>query len=368
MKLLVIGHHFVVRENQRLIDELKNQNPDWHITLLTPRWWHENTKKTPLERTKSPDYTIVSGTTCFTGHNTFSFYLTKLWQLLSKTRADVIEVYEEPWSLTLFQVVILKKLLGLKGKIICYSAQNIYKKFPFPFNWIEQFNLKSVAAIHICSNEIENILRKKRYKGIIKKIPLAVDVSKFIYKPNRQENNPLKIGFVGRIVKSKGIFDLILAVSTIENTELHIAGSGPDEHRLKQTAPPSKIHLHGPLNLKQLIAFYHSIDVLVVPSKTTKNWKEQFGRIIIEAFATGASIIGSDSGSIPEIIGSYGLIFKEGNVSDLTKNIKRFIQNRKHWESQKIKARAEVEILYTWQALAAQYIKLFQEVADDSRH
>ena len=43
-----------------------------------------------------------------------------------------------------------------------------------------------------------------------------------------------------------------------------------------------------------------------MPSRTLPNWKEQFGRVIIEAMACGVPVVGSDSGAIPDVIGDAG--------------------------------------------------------------
>jgi len=65
------------------------------------------------------------------------------------------------------------------------------------------------------------------------------------------------------------------------------------------------------------------MDVLVLPSKTMPTWKEQFGRVLIEAMACQVSVIGSSSGAIPEVIGKAGLVFKEGNAADLRAKIEQ---------------------------------------------
>jgi glycosyltransferase involved in cell wall biosynthesis len=55
----------------------------------------------------------------------------------------------------------------------------------------------------------------------------------------------------------------------------------------------------------------------VLPSLTRRNWKEQFGRVLVEAMACGVPVIGSDSGAIPEVIGEAGLIVPEGDIQAL---------------------------------------------------
>jgi glycosyltransferase involved in cell wall biosynthesis len=64
-------------------------------------------------------------------------------------------------------------------------------------------------------------------------------------------------------------------------------------------------------------ALMRALDVLCLPSRTRANWKEQFGRVLIEAMASGAVPLGSSSGEIPRVIADGGLIFPEGDVDAL---------------------------------------------------
>ncbi len=60
------------------------------------------------------------------------------------------------------------------------------------------------------------------------------------------------------------------------------------------------------------------VDVLVLPSRTTRVWKEQLGRVLLEAMACKVPVVGSDSGAIPA-----GLIFPEGDVAALAGCLQR---------------------------------------------
>ena len=57
------------------------------------------------------------------------------------------------------------------------------------------------------------------------------------------------------------------------------------------------------------------MDLLVAPSQTTPWWKEQFGRMLIEAMACGVPVIGSDSGEIPYVIGDAGMVVSDVDVA-----------------------------------------------------
>jgi glycosyltransferase involved in cell wall biosynthesis len=70
-----------------------------------------------------------------------------------------------------------------------------------------------------------------------------------------------------------------------------------------------------------------ALDILVLPSETRPNWSEQFGRVLIEAMACGACVVGSNSGEIPNIIRTSGggRIFPEANPTALARVLKDMI-------------------------------------------
>jgi len=75
---------------------------------------------------------------------------------------------------------------------------------------------------------------------------------------------------------------------------------------------------HQPVRNDQLPTHLAKMDVLVLPSRSTPEWVEQFGHILLEAMAAGVPVIGSSSGEIPNVIGEGGLVFEESNVEQLS--------------------------------------------------
>jgi glycosyltransferase involved in cell wall biosynthesis len=61
----------------------------------------------------------------------------------------------------------------------------------------------------------------------------------------------------------------------------------------------------------------NAADIIVVPSVSVANWKEQYGRVAAEALACGKEVIASDSGALPELLDGHGYLFKEGIVQEL---------------------------------------------------
>jgi glycosyltransferase involved in cell wall biosynthesis len=83
------------------------------------------------------------------------------------------------------------------------------------------------------------------------------------------------------------------------------------------------MELAGRVAYEEVPAFLRSLDALVLPSRTTPRWKEQFGRALAEAMACGVACLGSDSGAIPEVMGKGGLVFKEGDAKGLARQARR---------------------------------------------
>jgi glycosyltransferase involved in cell wall biosynthesis len=104
--------------------------------------------------------------------------------------------------------------------------------------------------------------------------------------------------------------------------------------------------------------------VLVLPSRTTPTWKEQFGRVLIEAMAYGVPVIGSDSGEIPQVIGKAGIIYPERNIEKLVECLCQ-VRDNSELRSHLIQMGKErVATHFSWQRVAGQVDELIQAVLD----
>jgi glycosyltransferase involved in cell wall biosynthesis len=68
----------------------------------------------------------------------------------------------------------------------------------------------------------------------------------------------------------------------------------------------------------QLATLINKHRIMVVPSRN-----EGFGIVALEGIACGCVMVGSDAGGIPEAIGECGLIFRNGDVEDLSRALSR---------------------------------------------
>jgi glycosyltransferase involved in cell wall biosynthesis len=129
------------------------------------------------------------------------------------------------------------------------------------------------------------------------------------------------VGFVGRLVAEKGLAWLLESWRTAclpDHARLVFVGQGPMEAAIRSAAAAdARIRLIGPIPSEHVPKVMASIDALVLPSLTTRDWCEQYGRAITEAMASGVPVIASDSGAIPDVIGDAGIIVSEGSIAEL---------------------------------------------------
>ena len=110
------------------------------------------------------------------------------------------------------------------------------------------------------------------------------------------------------------------------------------------------------------------IDLLVLPSRTTPRWKEQFGRVIIEALCCGVPVVGSDSGEIPVLLRrtGAGVIFREGDVPDLAEKLRAASDDYDRLRAETVEARRRIDATYSYRAVADKLYEICRGLAEAS--
>jgi glycosyltransferase involved in cell wall biosynthesis len=104
----------------------------------------------------------------------------------------------------------------------------------------------------------------------------------------------------------------------------------------------------------------NAIDVLALPSRTTARWKEQFGRVLIEANACGTPVIGARSGAIPDVVGGGGLTFPERDPKSLADAIRQLHADPADARKMGQSGRQQVDEHYTWERVAQRMYSIYQ--------
>jgi glycosyltransferase involved in cell wall biosynthesis len=144
-------------------------------------------------------------------------------------------------------------------------------------------------------------------------------------------------------------------------------GNGPLAPQLRRWAANEKhrdnVRICTDVRHDEVSAYINAMSLLAAPSQTTRRWREQFGRMIIEAFACGVPVVGSSSGEIPHVIGDSGVIVDERDEAAWTAAIARLLESpgcRKELCDRGL-ARAP---RYSWSVVAAEHLRFFEEILD----
>ena len=136
---------------------------------------------------------------------------------------------------------------------------------------------------------------------------------------------------------------------------------GPFEQRLRAAGLRERAEFTGAVNFARMPEYFHRVDVMIIPTETTKRIREQFGRVIVEAMASGVPVIGSTCGAIPEVIGEAGLIFPEGDAAALAGALRRMLADEDLRKRLAIAGLARVG-QYSWEQVAEKTYELYRQV------
>jgi glycosyltransferase involved in cell wall biosynthesis len=283
----------------------------------------------------------------------------------------LIHCSEEPYVFCGGQVAWLT---GSKKPFVFQTAQNIKKSYPPPFGWIEKFCVERCAGWIACGESIVETRPQYYLEKPHRVMPLGVDVDLFSPNPARRTQTLAKlcwrddcvtVGFVGRFVEEKGIGIILDCLKKLRQPWRGLfLGGGQLEPELKrfEAMYPDRVRVVVGLPHDEVPAYLNAIDILLAPSQTRSNWREQFGRMIIEAFACGVPVIASNSGEIPNVVGDAGIIVDENAPQDWLQNIQRLLSDASLRCQLKAAGLDRVHQKYTWPLIAHQHCDFFDEL------
>ncbi len=357
MKLLIIYHAGLAEDSKNIFREYARQGVD--LSVIVPMETRSSTgqifKYSHKDSEKSYRFIPVA--------YGLGFKLLPLFFAIRKIKPDVIHVFDEYSSIYLAKTILCRNVLygnplskatfwpRKKVPVFAYAFQNIsFTSPPFIFEFsiklvkriiykifyplLFWYHRKNVSGVSGSNSEALLNIKNINKKIAVRLIFWGVDLKKFFEKNRNACREKLGIkkeikflGYAGRLIAEKGLDDLIY---TIVKTDycLMLVGDGDHKNRLVKIVDDlnlkNRIFFYKNVKHGELVDFYNAMDILVLPSKTVPQWKEQYGRVLVEAMACGLPVIGSSSGAIKEVLLGYpkGLIFKEGDVDDLVEKIK----------------------------------------------
>lgn len=333
------------------------------VTLVSPRRWNEGGAVVPLE--EAEEWVVPARTI---GRHPYLFFYNPLpiARLLLTQRFDVIDVHEEPASLAAFELRLLAWLRHRRTPMLMYGAQNLEKRYPLPFRWIERGSFRRTAAVYPCNRQAGEIFVRRGFRGIVHQLPLGVPVAQVPLAPFDESASGLVVGYVGRLEEHKGVQVLLRTLVALpSHCRLQVVGDGSYREVLERMADQlevgDRVEFLGHRPQHEVNGLYAGFHLLAVPSQTRPNWVEQFGRIVVEAMAAGVPLLVSDSGSLPELAGEAAVVLPEADEHAWAQAILRLEADPA--ERRRLRelgvARAPE---FDWQEVARRHVDLYHEV------
>jgi glycosyltransferase involved in cell wall biosynthesis len=365
MRVLMVSKACLVGAYQTKLEEIAKFD-DVDLAVVVPPVWQDPAGEVGLERGHTQGYELLVDPIHLNGQFHLHYY-PKLEQRIKAFRPDILHMDEEPYNLATWLAVRHAKRLGVKS--LFFSWQNIDQKYPFPFSLMERQVLSLVDFAIMGNKDSVDVWRSKGYEGPCRVIP-QFGVEPSIFRPTRRKDSGRSfiIGSADRrLVPEKGTDLLLEAVARLPGIwRVHIAGEGPEKASLERLARRldiyDRVHFDGVIPSDQMTAYLGQLDVLVLASRTLPNWKEQFGRVLIEAMACEVAVVGSNSGEIPNVIGQAGMVFPEDDTQALSHCLVQLMEDEKLRLEMQRRGRERVLERYTQEQVAARSVSVYREM------
>jgi glycosyltransferase involved in cell wall biosynthesis len=363
MRTVLVSKALVVGAYQRKAEEIARLGVD--LTVLTPPAWRDRRGTQIAERTHTAGYELRTIPLRFNGSYHLHHYPT-LYRELQRLQPDVVHLDEEPYNAATWLGVRAARRAGAATTF--FTWQNLQRSYPPPFRWFEQAIYAACPQAIAGNQDAAHVLRRKGYGGEITVLPqFGVDPSIFSPPDQPAASESLRIGYAGGLLPEKGIDLLLRSCADLRGQwQLSIAGGGAEEMVLRRMAEElgiaDRVQWVNRIPSDQMPTFYRGLDVLALPSRTLPNWKEQFGRVLIEAMSCGVAVIGSDSGEIPHVISAAGLIFPEEDAARLAAHLQRLLDDRSATRQLGQAGRARVLAHFTMAHIAAETVAVYRRL------
>ena len=365
MAIRVLTVYHAGRDRQHRDRERALRSEGAELALLVPDAWPEPAAEQTLSDESFPIIELAVRRPGDVNRHSYADGR-RLRELIAEVRPDVLDIREEPFSLATRQLLAAA---DPATPVVMYTAQNIDKRLPPPFSGYERRALRRAAGLYPCSRQAAAVARGKGFAGTVSVLPLGYDDTLFHAGAQTLASEEITLLLAGRLVREKGIATAVRVlqrVHAVRPARLVLVGQGPLADSARQLARTldvaSQLELRPWLQGAELAALYRSAHVVLVPSRATHTWAEQFGRVITEAQASGAVVAGYASGAIAEVAGEAGIIVAPGDFERLAQRVSDVVSDAEEFERRREAGRLSAA-RQTWHQVARTQLELYEAVS-----
>lgn len=368
MKVCVISHAYTEVGYRPILEALAS-TPGVELALFTPSQHNLDSVEPTIFTPSSESYRVYELPIRWgSKQGAFTYRIKSLSEALDDFRPDVIFHEQEVFALGAIQIALIAD--GRSIPLVMFVWENTYRSLSLPRRLLRNYVLRRIAGLIAGSSQALRVHRDWGFKGhgeIITQIGCDVNPSPAF---GRRTTGLFRVCFAGRLIPSKGIDILLRSVARMTSNgvliECTIVGQGLEMNNLKALARKlmiaDRVVFRGSVPMKEVNVILRHNDVLVLPSRRTNTWEEQFGRVLVEAMAQGTVAVGSRTGSIPEVIGSEDLIFEEDDDAALATILLRLANDSNLLASHQRALWERARSCYQYEVVARRKIDLMRNI------
>ena len=260
--------------------------------------------------------------------------LLQLKRIIKSTEYDTIHIVSSA-SISLLKDICMVRMIHKRGiKSIVHFHFGRIPELAQVRNWEWKLLVKVVKSadqVVVIDKASYDTLREKGFNNIrLLPNPVAPHIVEIAAENAEVKKAPRSIIFVGHVVKTKGVFELLEACSKIENINLQLVGYITPEMQVQIETKYRNAHwltICGEKPYEDVIKEMCKCDVFVLPTYT-----EGFPNVILESMACGCAIVTTPVGAIPEMLEEedgkhYGIMVEPRNVEQLKGAIERMLSD-----------------------------------------
>jgi glycosyltransferase involved in cell wall biosynthesis len=246
--------------------------------------------------------------------------------------------------------------------------QNFFPRSGF-LTWILRRALLASHAVTVLSSEELKAYRAFDPRINVHLVPNAIEVDELIDAPRAANRDaPLRLVYVGRLVATKGLFEVVEALKLLKSRGVHfsmqIAGGGPDDAALREAVLSAGLEREtiflGPVFGDAKHRLWLESDLFVFPT-----WhKEGLPYSILEAMAAGCVSVTCPVAAIPDVMqdGVHGVFVPPKRPSVLADALARLDEDRDAITRMAQAGRDRIKVHYTTARLADDFRRLYLEL------
>lgn len=222
-----------------------------------------------------------------------------------------------------------------------YKIKDYYGVSKRSNEWLNHFKIKASGVFYnSVDKNLYNEYKDKNYR--------------------KEFNNKIVLSYVGRVIKEKGLYNLLDAFKLLEkkyqNLVLVIAGDGTSLNDLKEKYKSKNIVYLGGVDHDEVMKLLSQTDIFIHPSM----YPEGLPTVILEAGLMKNVVLATDRGGTKEVINKKTGIIIEENVESIVENVEKLLNNEKLMNEYKENIHQEVKEKFTWNINAQKVIEAFE--------